>query len=468
MTGSAPDRPRAPFAVPHALVMMLLIIVATVALTWVVPSGEFDRQSSGLVVPGTYHVVAKHYDAAVLVSQPKSTAEVAYPASPLSALTAIPAGMTGAASLIFMIMFIGGMFGVLQETGALNAGIDRLVHASGGNVYVIAPALMLAIAAGSTFLGLISEYLVLIPIVLVLARRLGLDALFGTALVTIAAKIGYLTSVTNPMSLAIAQPIVGVPVFSGIWFRLTTFVLFLPIGVWYLLRYARRTAVAPPEADGPATTALPARHVVILGFVAASVALIVYGAQRLGWDNPELSAMYLFMAIGIAVVGRLGTRSASTAFLTGMKAMVLPALLVGLAKAVEVILKNGMILDTLINGMARLAEGHPPVIVAQAMMGIQMVVDVFIPSTSGKAAVTMPILGPIGHLAGVSGQVCVQAFLFGNGLTNAVTPTSGMLLAYLATGNVSYGQWIRFIAPLFLILTALSLAAISIAVFIGY
>ena len=456
-----------PFAMPHAVVMMLLIIVATVALTWVVPSGTFDRDSGGLVKPGTFHVVAKHYDTALLLGQPKSTATAAYPASPLSALTAIPAGMTGAASLIFMIMFIGGMFGVLQETGALNAGIDRLVHASRGNVYVIAPALMLAIAAGSTFLGLISEYLVLIPIMLVLSRRLGLDALFGTALVTIAAKIGYLTSVTNPMALAIAQPIVGVPVFSGIGFRLATFAVFLPVGVWYLLRYARRTAAVPAEAEGPAATALPARHVVILGFVAASVGMIVFGAQRLGWDNPELSAWYLFMAIGIAVVGRLGSRTASTAFLTGMKAMVLPALLVGLAKAVEVILRNGMILDTLINAMARLAEGHPPVIVAQAMMGIQMVIDVFIPSTSGKAAVTMPILGPIGHLAGVSGQVCVQAFLFGNGLTNAVTPTSGMLLAYLATGNVSYGQWLRFIAPLFLILTALSLAAISIAVVIG-
>ena len=458
---------RTPIGVPHAVVMMLLIIVATVALTWVVPSGTFDRDSGGLVKPGTFHVVAKHYDTALLLGQPKSTATAAYPASPLSALTAIPAGMTGAASLIFMIMFIGGMFGVLQETGALNAGIDRLVHVSRGNVYVIAPALMLAIAAGSTFLGLISEYLVLIPIMLVLSRRLGLDALFGTALVTIAAKIGYLTSVTNPMALAIAQPIVGVPVFSGIGFRLATFVVFLPVGVWYLLRYARRTAAAPAEAEGPASTALPARHVVILGFVAASVGMIVFGAQRLGWDNPELSAWYLFMAIGIAVVGRLGSRTASTAFLTGMKAMVLPALLVGLAKAVEVILRNGMILDTLINAMARLAEGHPPVIVAQAMMGIQMVIDVFIPSTSGKAAVTMPILGPIGHLAGVSGQVCVQAFLFGNGLTNAVTPTSGMLLAYLATGNVSYGQWLRFIAPLFLILAALSLAAISIAVVIG-
>jgi uncharacterized ion transporter superfamily protein YfcC len=459
---------RSPFTLPHAVVMMLLIIVATVALTWVVPSGTFERGADGLVRPGTFHLVAKHYDASALLSQPRSTPTAAFPASPLAVVTSIPAGMAGAASLIFMIMFIGGMFGVLQESGALNAGIDRLVHVSRGDVAVIAPVLMLAIAAGGTFLGLISEYLVLIPIVLVLARRLGLDALFATALVTIAAKIGYLTSVTNPMALAIAQPIVGVPVFSGIGFRLATFAIFLPIGVWYLLRYARRVATAPEGAVPADAAPLSGRHVATLGFVAASVAVIVYGAQRLGWDNPELSATYLFMALGIAAIGRVPSRGASAAFLTGMKAMVLPALLVGLAKAVEVVLRNGMILDTLINAMARLASGHPRVVVAQAMMGIQMVIDVFIPSTSGKAAVTMPILGPIGQLAGVSGQVCVQAFLFGNGLMNAVTPTSGMLLAYLATGSVSYGQWIRFIAPLFLILTALSLVGISVAVLIGY
>jgi uncharacterized ion transporter superfamily protein YfcC len=178
--------------------------------------------------------------------------------------------------------------------------------------------------------------------------------------------------------------------------------------------------------------------------------------------------MYIFMAVAIAAIGRLRSRDAAGAFLTGMKAMVLPALLVGLAKAVEVVLKDALILDTIIHSMARLAEGKPPVVVAQAMVFIQMVVDVFIPSTSGKAAVTMPILGPIGQLAGVSGQVTVYAFLIGNGLTNTITPTSGMLLAYLASGEVSYGQWLKFVLPLVCILTVLSLAAISIAVVIGY
>ena len=147
--------------------------------------------------------------------------------------------------------------------------------------------------------------------------------------------------------------------------------------------------------------------------------------------------------------------------------MVLAAILVGLAKSVEIILRDSLVLDSVIAFLSRGAEGQPRIIAAQAMLGVEMIIDVFIPSTSGKAAVTMPILGPIGQLAGVSGQVIVQAFLFGNGLTNMVTPTSGMLLAYLAAGKVGYGEWLRFVLPLVLLLTLLSVAALAAAVLLG-
>ena len=195
---------------------------------------------------------------------------------------------------------------------------------------------------------------------------------------------------------------------------------------------------------------------------------MVYGVEELKWGNPELSAMYIGVALAIAIVGRVPSREASQAFIKGMQGMVLAAILVGLASAVEVILREGQILDSIVAFLTRSVEGKPPVIVANLMMLMQMVIDVFIPSTSGKAAVTMPILGPIGQLAGVSGQVTVQAFLFGNGLMNTLTPTSGMLLAYLATGKVSFSQWIRFIFPLAALLFVLCLVALTIAVMIGY
>ncbi len=451
---------------PHAVVLMLAIIVAAAALTWVTPSGEFSRTPAGLVVPGSYRAVPKDYTAALSIRSPKAVG-MATPAKPVAIVSSIPAGMIRSAALIVMILFIGGMFGVLQDTGALEAGIERLLALTHGNPVVVVSILMVALAAGSTFLGLISEYLVVIPMSLVLAQRLGYDALFGTALVTIAAKIGYLTSVTNPLALAVAQPLVGVPVFSGAAFRAVLFALFLPIGIWYLFSRTRRERLSA-AADSFATgqVALTARHRVVLVVLLAAVGAMVFGVKSLGWGSPELAAMYVALAIAMAIAGGVSSRAASQAFIRGMQGMVLAALLVGLAAAVEVILRDGMVLDTIVEFLTRAVRNQPPAIVANLMMLIQMVIDVFIPSTSGKAAVTMPILGPIGQLAGVSGQVTVLAFLFGNGLMNTLTPTSGMLLAYLATGQVSYGRWIRFILPLALVLLGLCAASLAAAVFL--
>jgi uncharacterized ion transporter superfamily protein YfcC len=471
-TSVAHDRTR---RMPHALVMMLLIITAAVALTYVVPSGEFQRKAGGLVVAGTYHTVPKDYSS-VLSLKPAKVEGVARPASPIAIISSIPAGMTRSATLIFMILFIGGMFGILQETGALESGIERLLGVTRGNVTIVVPILMILLAAGSTFLGLISEYLVIIPMALVLADRLGYDALFGTALVTIAAKIGYLTSITNPLALAVAQPIVGVPVFSGAGFRAVTFLAFLPIGIWYVLKTRQPADVVDRDdrdvrdltrTNTERAARLSARQLAVLVVLLGAIVVMVLGVQRLGWSNPELAAMYVGVALAIAVVGGVQSRDASQAFVRGMQGMVLAALLVGLAAAVEVILRDGMVLDSIVAFLTRSLDGKPPVIVANLMMILQMVIDVFIPSTSGKAAVTMPILAPIGQLAGVSGQVTVQAFLFGNGLMNTLTPTSGMLLAYLATGKISYGRWIRFILPLALGLLVLCSATLTIGVLTG-
>jgi uncharacterized ion transporter superfamily protein YfcC len=450
---------------PHALVMMLIVIAAAVALTYVIPSGTYDRTPDGLVIPGSFRTVPKDITGG-LRHVGKSTAKMAYPAHPIAIVTSIPAGLARTAPLVFMILFVGAMFGVLQQSGALEAGVERLLTLTRGNVYIVAPTVMILLAAGGTFLGLISEYLVLIPIAVLLAERMGFDALFGTAMVTIAAKIGYLTSVTNPLALAVAQPLVGVPVFSGALFRALTFVIFLPLGIWYLLRSVpqRRTGTAVEvEQSAP----LGGRHVAVLMVLLLAVAAMIVGVRSFAWGNPELSAMYILVALLIAVVGRIPSRDAAQAFLRGMQGMLLAGVLVGLAAAVEVVLREAMVLDSIVAFLSNAIAGRSPAIVAIAMMGVQMIIDVFIPSTSGKAAITMPILGPIAHIAGVSGQVTVLAFLFGNGLMNTLTPTSGMLLAYLAAGKVSYGSWIKFVFPLASVLIALCGVALLIAVATG-
>ena len=452
--------------IPHAVVMMLMIIVAAVALTYVVPAGEYQRTPAGLVVPGSFHTVVKSY-ADVLTLTSKREKGVAYPARPVAIVSSIPAGMTRSAALIFMILFIGGMFGVLQQTGALEAGTERLLVVTRGNANVLVPIVMILLAAGSTFLGLISEYLVVIPMALLLAERLGYDALFGTAMVTIAAKIGYLTSVTNPLALAVAQPLVGVPVFSGALFRAIVLAVFLPLGIWFLLRSSGRrriVAEAPPTFHADK---LAGRHVGVLLVLLASVVVMIVGVRSYAWGNAELSAMYIVVAIAIALVARMSADGAAQAFLKGMQGMLLAGVLVGLAAGVEVVLRDALVLDSIVAFLSSSVAGKGPAVVAVLMMGVQMVIDVFIPSTSGKAAITMPILGPIAHLSGVSGQVTVLAFLFGNGLMNTLTPTSGMLLAYLAAGKVSYGSWIRFVLPLALGLLVLCALALLVAVGLG-
>ncbi|WP_321929451.1 YfcC family protein [Paraburkholderia guartelaensis] len=455
----------------HPVVMMLWVLAAALAMTWFVDAGRFERHDK-LVIPGTYHVVPKNGDLATLVAPTvtKSTPDHAAPASLVSVFVAIPNGLIKNAPLIVMVMFVGGMFGVMKRTGVVDAGIDRLLQLTAGNVYVLAPLLMILIGLGSTMLGFISEYLVIIPMVMLLAKRLGLSNLFAVALVAIAAKIGYIASVTNPLSLAVAQPIVGVPLFSGLALRLGVFVVFLAIGVAYLLLYVRRSGYRREAAVEALHAASPLSHrhkatLVILAFAAAA---LVFGTRELKWGNVELSAFYVAISIVTALVGRLDSRSASEAFVDGMKGMVLAGLLIGLAASVELILQNSFVLDTLIDYFTRVAHGRSSVWVANGLMAVQMLLDVFIPSVSGKAAVSMPIIGPIAQLSGVSGQTSVLAFVLGGGLTNMVTPTSGMLLAYLATARVGFGEWIRFILPLFLVLLVLSSATLALAVVTGY
>ncbi len=445
------------------VLMMLAALALVVALTWLVPSGVFERGAKGTVIPGTFHVIDKPYTLGTLLGEaaPKGTAA---PASPAAIVTAIPRGMVRASGLIFMIGFLGGMFGVLRATGALDAGIDRLLGLTGGRIWLTVPVLMVAISAGSSFLGLISEYLLIIPMMQVLSRRLGLGAMFGFAMVAVPAKIGNLAAVANPISLVIAQPLAGVPLFSGMWLRALVWVAYLAIGIAAVLRLARGAARVPPAATGR----LPGRQMMVLLVMAAGVGLLVAGTLAWSWRDEQIGAFYIALGVAVAAVSGMRAREAAHAFVDGVRSMALAGLLVGMAAGVEVILRDGVVLDSIIAGLASLAAGLPAVLVGAALMAIEMVLTLLIPSTAAKAALSMPILVPIAGLSGVSGQTTVLAFLLGNGLVNMFAPTSGMLLAYLATAGVPFGAWVRWVGPLFGLLALLSFGVVMAAVAIGY
>jgi uncharacterized ion transporter superfamily protein YfcC len=448
------------------VLMMLAAMLLAIALTWIIPSGRHDRTSekeNAPVIAGTYRELPKSLGIEGLIPR-KARSDIARPVSPVALATAIPEGLKRSAPLIFMILMLGGMFGVLRATGALDAGIQRLIGISRGDIRILVPVLMVALSAGSTFLGLISEYLLLIPIVIAIAEKLGRSRMFGFALVTLAAKIGYLASVTSPVALLIAQPIVGVPVFSGLGFRLAIWLSFLAIAIFVVLRAGRiKTAPEPIE-----TAPLSHRHLAILLIAGTAIAALVYGSINLGWDDGEFSALFLASSAAMAAVARLKPAAAAHIFVDGMRMMMLAAMLVGMGRAVEVILREGQILDTIIEAVSVQIKGLSPIIVAPIVMGVEMVLTLLIPSTSAKAALSIPVLGPIAASAGVSGQSTVLAFLLGNGLVNMLAPTSGMLLAYLAAAGIPYNKWFRFALPLFLLLTGLSVLVMMLAVVIGY
>lgn len=451
-----------------ALILLSIVFMA-LAFTYVVDSGQFQRKDIA-VIPGSYQTLDKDHSISQLFSvEPRSAADTAArPVSLVEAFMAIPQGIEKRAGLIFMVLFIGGMFGVLNKAGAIDAGLERILGLTRGNIYVLVPCLMLVFSAGSTFMGLAKEFILIVPLMVAMANRLGLPNIIGLAIVVISVKIGYLGSITNPVALAVAQPLVGLPMFSGLNMRVAAYLVFLLVGIAFVLLTIRKHGFDATAQFAFKRAPLAPRHSLNLLLLAVGVAFLVYASNRWHWKYPELSAYYLAMSMLFSAVAGIGASEAAGAFVDGMKKVLMAGVLIGLATAVEIILSTGQVLDTIVNNLSNLVSDHGPLVSAYGMFFAQLGLDVLIPSTSGQAAVTMPIFGPLGQLSGVSPQTTVYAFLLGNGLTNLITPTSSGLLVLLATAQVGWGQWARFIWPLCLVFAAIAMSLLTLAVLIGY
>lgn len=451
----------------HPVLIMLGLMMVAILLTHLVPAGKFDRVDKR-VVAGSYRQVEKINGVpALLATRPPAADDAPARASGVVALfTSITEGVANSSSLIFMVLFVGGMFGVIQATGAFDAGIDRLLHLTSGNIYVLTAGLMLLLACGSSFLGFISEYIAIVPVVAIAGRRLGLPDLFAPAVVGVGAKIGYAASVSNPVALAVAQPLAGVPVFSGLDIRLAIFTVMMVIGVGYVLLYLRRLPKRAVDIGFDAAPLTRHQSAVLLGLLAGAVFLLV-GARVWSWHSNEMAAVFIALSVVLAAAGGLRPGAAADAFIDGMKIMLLPALLIGLAGAVAVILQSSQVLDSIVEGLASVISGYVPGVVAMALMTAEMALDLTVPSLAAKAMVSLPILTPIAQLNGVSGQVTVTALLLGSGLNHLVSPTSPVLLALLAVSKVPYGEWLRFVVPLWAMLCVVGYGALLVMTMMG-
>ena len=441
---------------PHPLTLLVLCVAVAAVLTWVLPAGEYERREDPaagreVVVAGTYHAV-----------EPS-------PVSPFDALVAIPKGMSDAASVIFYVFLVGGAFAVVERTGALGELVNRLVRGLEGRGLWVIPIVGFVFGWGGILIQMQEELIAFVPVLLLLTRRLGFNALTGVAMSLGASAVGAAFSPINPFQVGIAQKVAGVQLLSGWGFRSGVLALAWVIWTAGTMRFASRTRVAPepPEPAGAAGPSAGPRQAVVLGIVVVTFVAFVVGVARFGWDFDQLSGLFFLMGVAAGLVGRLGVSGTADGYVEGFRSMAFAGLLIGFARAIYVVLNEGRVVDTIVHGLFTPIATLPTTLSALGMMGVHAVVHVPVPSTSGQAVLTMPLLVPLSDLIGLSRQVTVLAYQYGAGLCELLTPTNGALMAMLAASGVRYEGWIRFAGPVVAALAVLGAVGIGAAVATG-
>lgn len=454
------------FRTPDALLIISVVLILAVVLTWLVPSGEFDRvikDNRTYVVPGTFHSVD------------------ATPVPWYGFFTAPVKGFTepGSAMIIAFVLLIGGAFAVLNATGAIEALLYRVLHlARKERSYKLAviPVLMTAFSVGGMTFGMTEEVLVFLMITIPLARSMGWDAIVGAAIPFVGAGVGFSGAAFNPFTVGIAQGISELPLFSGWEFRMLVWTVLTGIAIFFVMRYANKIERDPrnsllhgrSERTGDPGTLqeipLTARRIAVLLLFALSIVMLVVGVNRWDWYIEEIAGLFLGMGIGAAILGGVGGNEAARAFVGGAKDMVAAALLIGLSKSVLIVMQEGRIVDTTLFHLSNSVAGLPAALSVQVMLAVQFAINFFVPSGSGQAALTMPVMTPLADLLQIPRQSAVLAYQLGDGLCNFIIPTSGVTMGVLSIAGIPFGVWLKWIAKMMaaLVLTGMLLLAISI------
>jgi uncharacterized ion transporter superfamily protein YfcC len=429
----------------------------------------FDRRDDPatgrrIAVAGTYHAVPRA------------------PVGPLAAAIAVPRGFVAAADVIAVVLFVGGAWVVVDRLGTLPALVAVLVARFRRRGLWSIPFVCLFFASMGALENMQEEIIPLIPVLLVLGQGLGVDAVVVVAMSAGAAMIGSAFGPTNPFQAGIALKIAQLPPFSGGALRLTMFIAGLTLWIAWTIRYAvrhRTFRLARPEpiegrarsgqaefddATPPTPPALPMKHVLILAIVLAPMAAYVYGALRLDWGFNELSGAFLLATLVVGTLGGLGLGATVVAFLEGAASLVSPAIIIGTARSISLVLEDGRIVDTILNGLATPLAGMPGIVSALLQIPVHALVHVAVPSVSGQAVLTMPVFVPLADLLGLSRQVPVLAYQTGAGLAELITPTNGALMALLLAAKVPYQTWVRFLLGGLALMVLVGIVAIAVAI----
>ncbi len=440
---------------PHPLVLLTLFILLAAGLSYVLPAGQFDRRPNAatgreVVVPNSYHRVPPT------------------PVGLLDVAVAIPKGLAAAGAVVFMIFLAGGAFTVVDQTGALRFGVDWLLrHAQGREVLVI-PVVAVLFGTMGALENMGEEIIPLVPVLLVLMRRLGYPVLTAVAASLGTAVVGAAFSPINPFQVGIAQQLAQLPLLSAAGYRLVFLAVALLVWIGGTVRHASRYRMAPEvvAADAPTPLAGGGRPGLVLLLMLVAFSIFAYGVVRLGWDFDQMGALFLLLGVGAGLLGGLGATGTAEGFVAGFRDIAFSAILVGFARAIFVVLEQGHIVDTIVRGLAAPLAHLPVALAALGMLGAQAALHLPVPSVSGQAVLTMPLLVPLSDLIGLPRQVTVLAYQYGAGLTDLLTPTNGALMAMLAVGGVRYDQWLRFAGPLYGLLLALGAASVLLGIWL--
>ncbi|MFC4773914.1 YfcC family protein [Ruoffia tabacinasalis] len=456
---------------PHTYVLLLSFIIIAAILSWIIPAGQFER-----VLVGEREII-----------NPDSFAHVASnPQGVFDVLTSLPRGFARTQDISYFLFVTGGAFFILNKTGMIESALSRIVTSLKGKEAFVIPVIVLIMGLAGSTIGLSEETIVFIALGVSLARAIGYDSLIGVGMIGLGAGVGFTSGFMNPFSVGVAQSIAELPLFSGIELRLVLFIILWIVTSIYLVLYGRkvksdlsnsivydeemaaRNSADYQDLNAADNISFTTKQKLIAVVFVGSFALIAYGVMSLGWFITEIGAVFIGMGLLSGFIYGMKADEIADYFIEGAKDMMYAALIVGLAQSLVIIMEDAMILDTMIHSLTGAISNLPAVLSAAGMYTVQIIINFFISSGSGQAAVTMPIMVPLADALDVTRQTAVLSYQLGNGFLDSIMPMSGILMAQLAIAGIPYKKWVKFSMPLMGIWLVIGLIFIIIAQLIGY
>jgi uncharacterized ion transporter superfamily protein YfcC len=447
---------------PDTLVLIFSIMLLVAILTWILPGGSYERQAINgreILIPDSYKEVQ---------NVPQELGAV---------LMAPIKGFIEASQIIAFVLIVGGAFVVIQKTGAVDALIYKIAEShdhSKAIRFLLIPLLMLIFSLFGSVFGMSEEVIPFILIFVPLAISLGYDSIVGVAIPFVGAGAGFAGAFINPFTIGIAQGIAELPPLSGMIYRIICWFIVSTMAITFVVIYAAHIRKNPKKSrmyhidqiwrdhvaevkEDTLTGNMSGSHVFILVLFAAGMIGLILGVIFGGWYINEIAALFLGLALIIGFISHLTINQIAGGFVEGAKELVKVAFIIALARSILVVASDGRIIDSILHGLSSLVSGAHPVFAAQLMFFVQSIINVFIPSGSGQAALVMPIMAPLGDLLGVTRQTAVLAFQFGDGFTNLIIPTSGVTMGVLGVAKIPFEKWFVWVLPLMIIFFILGL-----------